>query len=210
MDDHDALIDNLSREVQAVKRPPSPALRTLLWIVLALPLGALAGLWLSRTFADWQAPSAGWAMVGLVSAFLLGALAMLSAFRLSIAGVKPIGWQWFAALGLVWLGASLVGVSQASNPWGHIGSGTGCYIFMTTVSLPMIVVSILTLRRTRTLYPWRTLGAAGLGTSFMTAALLALCHPPTGDLPDFLMHGLAAVTIMAVTMGLGRRLVAVG
>jgi len=43
----------------------------------------------------------------------------------------------------------------------------------------------------------------------MTAALLALCHPPTGDLTDFLMHLVAGVTIVATTVVLGRKWVAV-
>ena len=210
MDDHEALIDRLSRTAGPVKRPPAPSIRTLMWIAMALPCGAVTGLWLSRAFADWSAPSAGWAMSGLVSAFVLGGIGMLSAFCLSIAGRKPVGWPWFAAAGAVWIGAGLAGVFRAADPWGHVGSGWGCYLFMITVSLPMLLLAVISLRRTRTLYPVRCLAAAGLGTAFMTAALLALCHPPTGDLPDFLMHLLAGVTIVASAVVFGRRWVAVG
>ncbi|MBP2158841.1 MULTISPECIES: NrsF family protein [Asticcacaulis] len=209
MDDHDALIDTLSREAAPVKRPPAPAVRAAVWIALALPCGAIVGLWLSRRFADWSMPAAAWALIGLAAAFALGAIAMLSAFNLTIAGRKPVTWPWFAAIGAVWLASGLVGVSQAADPWGHVGSGWGCYLFMVTVSVPMIALSIVGLNRTRTLYPLRCLSIAGLGTAFMTAALLALCHPPTGDLPDLVMHLLAGATIIAVTVVLGRKWVAV-
>ena len=209
MDDHDALIDSLSREAKPVKRPPAPAVRAAIWIALALPCGAAVGLWLSRRFFNWSVPEAAWAVAGLVAAFALGAIAILSAFNLTIAGRKPIGWPWFAAIGAIWLATGIVGVSQAAEPWGHVGSGLGCYIFMVTVSLPMIPLTIVSLSRTRTLYPVRCLSIAGLGTAFMTAALLALCHPPTGDLPDFLMHIVAGLTIVAATVALGRKWVAV-
>jgi hypothetical protein len=105
--------------------------------------------------------------------------------------------------------ASLVCVTHAPAPWGHFGSGSGCYIYMVTASLPMIGLSILSLRQTRTLYPLRCLAAAGLGTAFMTMTLLSLCHPASGDLLDFVGHLIAAATIVVVTIGLGRRWVAV-
>lgn len=209
MADHNSLIDSLSRDAASVKRPAMPAVRTGLWIATALPLGAMAVIWTGRVFSDWSAPGAIWALVELIAAFGLGIVAILSAFRLSIAGRKPVSWPWFAATGLTWLAMSVAGVFHARNPWGHLGSGSGCYIFMMTASLPMIVLAILSVRRTRTLYPVRTLGAAGLGIAAMTAVLLSLCHPPSGDLPDLVMHLLAAATIMAVTVMAGRRLVAV-
>ena len=103
MDDHDALIDSLSREARPVKRPPAPAVRAAIWVALALPCGAAVGLWLSRRFFNWSVPEAAWAVAGLVAAFALGAIAILSAFNLTIAGRKPIGWPsapsgWLRAL----------------------------------------------------------------------------------------------------------------
>lgn len=209
MDDHDALIDSLSRTAGPVKRPLAPAVRAGLWIAAALPAGALAAIGLGRVFAAWSAPAAIWSAVELVSAFVIGSLAILSAFNLTIAGRKPVSWPWFAVAAVAWLSAGLTSVAHGAEPWGHAGSGSGCYLFMVTAGLPMISLAILSLNRTRTLYPLRCLAIAGLGIAGMTATLLALCHPPTGDLPDLIMHLVAAVTIIGVTVGLGRHWVAI-
>jgi hypothetical protein len=42
--------------------------------------------------------------------------------------------------------------------------GTNCYLFMVVVSVPMMAIVIGYLRRTRTLFPARSLAAAGLAS----------------------------------------------
>ncbi|MDE1145804.1 MAG: hypothetical protein PW843_04185 [Azospirillaceae bacterium] len=209
MADHDALIDRLSRAARPVRRPLPAGLRTAAWMAAALPCGALATLALHRVATDWSRPGGGWAALQLALALAAGGLAILTAFEWSIAGRRAVAGKWVAPVIAAWLATSLGNVAMLPSPMGVIGARSYCYVFMVVASLPMIVLYVASLRRTRTLYPDRCLAAAGLGIAFMTAALLALCHPVRGHLWDFLAHLAAGATIIAITVAGGRRWVAV-
>jgi hypothetical protein len=58
---------------------------------------------------------------------------------------------------------------------------------MMTVSTPMMLLVIGYLRRTRALYPLRTLAAAG-AVACMALTLLYFCHPVDIHPMDFLLH----------------------
>ncbi len=74
---------------------------------------------------------------------------------------------------------------------------------MVTVSTPMVLIVIAYLRRTRTLFPARSLAAAGAGVACMALTLLALCHPTHISLADLMLHIAAFSTIMLATIALG-------
>jgi len=209
MADHDTLIETLSRSARPVTRPLPTAVRAALWTALALPCGVVVTLRLHHGWTDWSRPGAVWPMIALVLSFGLGALGIVTAFDLGIAGRKVAGWKVFAPLMLAWLVASAMSLSLSADPIGLIGSGGYCYTFMTLAGAPMIVLAILMLRRTRALRPGKTLAVAGLGIAFMAATLLTLCHSVDGQLIDFVMHLAAAATLVAVTVLVGRRWVAI-
>lgn len=206
---HHVLIDALSGSARPVKRLRSSWLRMLGWIAVALPCGALISSILDRTYTDWTRPGAGWAAVVLLSSFVVGALAIVTALDTSIPGRGGAKWRWFALPVTAWLVATIASMMISLNPIGRIGSGIYCYVFMVLASLPMIAVSIVSLRQTRTLAPERCLAIAGLGVAFMTMTLLKLCHPVTENLLDFVGHLLAAATIVGATILCGRRWVAI-
>lgn len=80
-----------------------------------------------------------------------------------------------------------------------------CYLFMLLASLPMIVISIASLHRTRSLYPGKTLALAGCGIAFMCSMLLSLCHEVHLHRFDFAMHLTAGLSIIILTVLAGRR-----
>lgn len=204
MADHELLIEKLSREAAPVRRPPATALRVLSWMLLALPCGVLSSLLVSRAATDWSSPGAWLALLQLSLAFMMGMLAIANAFRLSIAGRKPLSWRWFVPLLLVWGGAVLFSLGQ-SPLQAHHPDEVNCYAFMMTVSAPMMVIVIAYLRRTRTLYPLRTLAAAGAGVASMALTLLTFCHPVEIHPMDFVLHIAAIITIVCATIVLGWR-----
>ncbi|WP_437615710.1 NrsF family protein [Erwinia sp. V71] len=204
MANHDALIAQLSRSVQPVKRPLSAGWRAISWLALALPSGAAASLLMQRTLTDWSQPGAGWVIIQLALTFTAGMLAISNAFRMSIAGRRPLGWQWFVPLVLAWLATTSVTIQPGTSP-AEIAEGTHCYLFMLVVSLPMVVITLAYLRRTRTLFPLRSLAAAGAGVACMALTLLSLCHASHVSMHDLIMHTAATLTIVAATMLLGRR-----
>ncbi len=204
MADHDLFIEQLSRTIAPVKRPWQSGWRVMAWVLMALPCGALASLLVHRTFTDWTDTGAAWVVFQLCLTFFTGTLAIRNAFLMSIAGQKSLSWKWFAPLVSLWLAIAL-GNMHLHHRLPVEGSevGTNCYMFMVVVSVPMIAIVIGYLRRTRSLFPARSLAAAGAGVACMALTLLALCHPTHVSALDFLMHIGATATIVLSTMLLG-------
>ncbi|WP_058973167.1 NrsF family protein [Type-D symbiont of Plautia stali] len=209
MNNHDLLIEKLGREMQPVKPTLRTGWRVLMWLALALPCGIAASLLVERTLTDWSQPGAMRAIVQLVLAFILGLLAIRSAFNMSIAGRQSNSWKVLLPLGMLWLGLSLSSIPHAViEP--HDNDSARCFTFLLVVSTPMMVLMIASLRRTRALHPVRSLAMAGLGVACMAVTMLAFCHPVHLHAMDFLMHLAAIVVIVAMTVLLGKRWVRLG
>ena len=208
MTDHDLLIEKLGRDMRPVKPPPATGWRVLAWLLMALPCGIAASFLVQRSETDWSQPGAILALVQLLLAFVLGTLAIRSAFNMSIAGRRSISWKALLPIGLLWLGISLSSI-PGEVPQVHDNDSTMCFIFLLVVSTPMALLMIASLRRTRALHPVRSLAMAGLGISCMAITLLAFCHPVHLHPLDFVMHLAAIVTIVAMTVLVGKRWVKV-
>jgi hypothetical protein len=174
-------------------------------MLAALPCGFLASLIMDRGTADWSNPGAIWAGLWMLVSFCLGALAVTTAFSLSIAGHRVTHWRWLSALSVAWLLIGLIDVAGSQDPVGHFGDGTYCYTFMMIVGTPMIVIAVAALRRSRSLHPTSSLALSGLGIAAMSQILLGFCHPVAGELIDLAMHLAATITLVAITVFGGRR-----
>ncbi|MBB1202857.1 DUF1109 domain-containing protein [Enterobacteriaceae bacterium 89] len=204
MASHDALIAKLSQTATPVKRVPPVGLRVTSWLLMALPAGILMSLLLVRTATDWSQPGAGWAVAQLILVFVIGLLAIASAFNGSIAGRRTPRLRWLMLLIALWFSSAGMSLSQHPLVISDLHD-THCYTFMLTVSVPMIALVLAYLRRTRTLTPLRSLALSGTGVACMALTLLYFCHPVHVHPEDFLMHLAAIVTIVCTTMGLGWR-----
>lgn len=209
MTDHHLLIEKLGRDMRPVKRPWPTGWRVLAWLAAALPCGVAASFLVQRSLTDWSQPGAIRAAAQLLLAFLLGTLAIRSAFNMSIAGRRGISWKALLPIGLLWLGLSLGSILGAAAP-AHDNDSTRCFTFLLVVSMPMMALMIAGLRRTRALYPVRSLAMAGLGVACMAVSLLAFCHPVHLHAMDFVMHLAAIAAIVALTVLAGKRWVALG
>ncbi len=208
MTDHNALIATLSRRASPVKRTRPAGWRVLACLTMALPCGAIASLLVRRPVTDWLQPGMAWALFQLFIVFIAGTLAIRNAFLISIPGRRALSWKWFIPLALFWLGSILINMRGLEPATSQV-EGTNCYLFMLVVSVPMIAIMIGYLRQTRTLFPVRSLAAAGAGTACMALVLLSLCHPIHLNLLDFVQHLLAAATIVLATIISGWRWVRV-
>jgi hypothetical protein len=209
MNEHDALIEQLCRDAQPVRRPAAPWARAALWMLVALACGGLASRLMPRAHPDWLAPGALWALLWILVSFCLAGVALTAAFTLGIAGQRVRHWRWLGALTVAWLLVGLIGVTGSADPVGHAGDGKYCYTFMLVAGTPMIAIMVAALRRTRSLHPARSLAIAGLGIAALSQLLLGFCHPVAGQLVDLAMHLAAALTLVAVTVLGGRRWVRV-
>ncbi len=207
MRSHEPLIDKLSGSARPVKRTWPTRWRVTAWTIAVLPCGMLTSWGLHNKFTDWSKPDSLLAMLSLLLAFIIGAIAIAAAFNLSIAGRQPMRLKWAAMLAVVWLAINLLNTSFSSDNAGigKFGEGLHCYLFMLSASLPMIVISIAGLYRTRSLYPAQSLALAGCGIAFMSSMLLSMCHDTHLHSLDFAMHLAAGVTIVVITVLSGRR-----
>jgi Protein of unknown function (DUF1109). len=209
MVDHDRFIAQLSRDAGPIRRPWASNRRVAAWLLMALPCGWLSSLVFHRVATDWGQSGALLAALQLAVAFMMGVLAIRNAFLLSIAGRKPLGWRWFVPLIALWLGSVVFSLGQTHVQEAHPDE-VNCYVFMLAVSAPMMAIMIGYLRRTRALYPLRTLATSGAGIACMALTLLSFCHPVELHPVDFLLHLAAGVTIVLGMMAIGWRWVKIG
>ncbi|WP_152082215.1 DUF1109 family protein [Enterobacter oligotrophicus] len=202
MADHDLLIEQLSQNARPIRRTWASNRRVAAWLLMALPCGWLSSLVFQRVATDWTQSGALLAALQLIVAFVTGTLAIRNAFLLSIAGRKPLGWRGFIPLIAIWLGSVMLSLGQ-THVQDHHPDEVNCYVFMMAVSAPMVAIVIGYLRRTRALYPLRTLATAGAGVACMALTLLSFCHPVEVHPVDFLLHVAAGVTIVIGTMVAG-------
>ena len=138
MTDHDLLIEKLGREMRPVKPLRSTGRRVFAWLLLALPSGIAASFLVQRSVTDWAQPGALQAILQLVLAFVLGTLAIRSAFNMSIAGRRSISWKALLPIGLLWLGMSISQI-PGEVPIEHDNDSARCFTFLLVVSTPMMV-----------------------------------------------------------------------
>ncbi|AWP35144.1 DUF1109 domain-containing protein [Pantoea eucalypti] len=212
MRNHDQLIDQLSASAQPVQRVWPVAWRVAGWIALALPCGALTSWAFHSRFTDWSQPGAFFALVAVLLSLIIAGSTLAAAFTLSIAGRKPISSRWPLLLAVLWLGLNLINMSPEAPPAGagRFGEGIHCYLFMLSASVPMMLMSVIALKRTRSLYPARSLALSGCGCAFTSSMLLSLCHDTHLHIVDFSMHLAAGITIVALTVLAGRRWIQLG
>lgn len=205
MPNHDALIDDLAGAMRPVRRVGPAWLRALGWAPLALALGFLSTRLLHREATDWLASHAAISAANAVLSLSLGLAAFAAALSVSVAGGRIAAKGWMAAGVVLWALLAGASIALSSRPVTVVtGEGSYCFTFVVTAGLPMIAVAIAALRRTRSLTPKRSLAAAGMAIAFLSFGLLAFCHPAEMSMADFLMHILAALTLGAITVLIGR------
>lgn len=210
MYEHDQLIDELVCDAVPVRRT-WPVWMRLSWLVpLVLVLGAISTLLLNqRQVTNWTAPYAIIAAANMVTSLVIGTIALSSALSISIAGGVTRGGKIFRNMMVVWLAISAISINLPAHKVGNTYNDTCCFVFIITAGTPMIAIIILELRRTLSFNPIRSLVSAGCGVSFLSFALLAMCHSVELSISDLIQHLCAALILGAVTVGLGWRVIAI-
>lgn len=208
MADLNVFIEQLTREAEPVSRPLTSGKRVLAWILMALPCGWASSLLVYRLTTDWSQTGSWLVVMQLSLTFMMGVLAIRNAFSFSIAGRKPLSGWWFLPLFLLWLAGALLSLGHTRVPSAHPDE-VNCYAFMMAVSLPMILLAVAYLRRTRAIHPLRALISAGAGVACMALTLLAFCHPVETHSLDLVLHLAAFLTIVSMTVILGWRWVVI-
>jgi hypothetical protein len=206
---HDRLIEALAVNLRPVRRLPSPALRALVWLALvaaaaaALAMAADLPALARRMMAS---PDMWLAALGAVATTVTAALA---AFELSV----PDRSRTWALLPLpaavLWVGASGLGCLRGYVlPDTHvagIGEARDCLVFIVGVSIPLLTVLLVMLRRAYPLAPALTAAMAGLASAAAAATLLNFFHPFDAAVTDLAVHAIAVALVVAAARAFGAR-----
>jgi hypothetical protein len=205
MPDHPyaALIEQLSGDLQPVRRLAAPWRRTVVWCGAVLWVAAIIAL-----FADFgplwhRLMAAPDMMLAFAGAALTAMLAALAAFMTSVPGRSA----WWAALPLpglaVWLSAGTagclrteaIGWTQPEAPMHPMA----CIYFIVLVSAPLSGLLMWQILRACPLRPALTASLAGLASAGAAATILAMIHPFDATYTDLLAH-LAAVGVVVMAV----------
>ena len=209
----DLVVARLAADLRPVRRLPAPPLRAAAWIgLVALMAGGLAVFCDLPALRDRlaAAPDMWLAVVGSTATAVLAALA---AFELSVPGrslrwaLLPVPtlllWTWASGLGCLrtWGMPS----PAALGPAGEAGH---CLTHILMMSVPLMAVMMVMVRRACPLRPNVTALVSGLAIAAASATLLNFDHPFDASATDLMIHLIAVLVVIAINQVIARRAVA--
>ena len=206
----DDTVARLSADLRPVRRLPAPPLRAASWIglVAAMALGLacfcdLPGLGRRLTVAPdmWLAVAA---------STTTAVLAALAAFELSVPG-RSARWALLPVPPLLlWISASGLGClrvwgAPTTSALGTMGEADHCLTHILMMSVPLMAVMMVMVRRACPLRPNLTALVSGLAIAAASATLLNFDHPYDASATDLLAHLVAVLLVIGANQVLTRR-----
>lgn len=206
---NDRLIGALAANLRPVRPLPSPALRTLIWLMFVAAIALVLTIFANLP-AMWHRLTATSDMaLAVLGSMATMATAAFAAFELSL----PDRSRAWALLPLpaaaLWVGASGFGCLRAYVlPGTHVaavGEARDCLVFIVGLSVPLSAALFVMLRRGYSLAPPLTAAMAGLAAAAAAATLLNFFHPFDAAATDLAMHAVAVATVIAAAQAIGGR-----
>ncbi len=206
---NDRLISALSASLRPVRPLPSPALRTLIWLMLVAAIAAALAMF-ANVAAMWHrvtaVPDMWLAALGSITTMTTAAFA---AFELSLPD-RSRAWVFLPLPATaLWVGASGLGCLRAYVlPDTHVaavGEAQDCLLFIVGLSVPLSTALFVMLRRAYSLAPPLTAAVAGLASAAAAATLLNFFHPFDAAATDLAVHAVAVVIVVAAAQAVGSR-----
>ncbi len=182
-----------------------PAVRAVLWMDAAVLLGVAFAF--ARTPALAQAGA--WTWVALIGSTLTAVLGALAAFELAAPGrgyawvllPTPAFLLWIAASGLGCVGAA----EEEEAAWGRtLGEASECFVFLLTVSAPLLAAMFGLLWWAGPALPWRALAMGAVASAGAAATLLTLWHPHQATFLDLGAHAAALAAVLGIAALIAR------
>jgi hypothetical protein len=202
------LIGQLAEELRPVQRLPDPAVRALLWLVLAAALCFALILRFAHPAMYLQRLAVPRVAVETIATGLTAIAATIAAFELSVPDRSP-RWAWLPVPPfLVWLAASGWGCLQngfsLGGPGGIAGDSAHCFRFIVAVSIPLSLGLFWRLRRARPIHPLPVAALGTLATAATAAFLIQFFHNFDVTVIDLSYH-LAAIGLVVLIGAVLRR-----
>ena len=208
----DATVSRLTADLAPVKRLPPPPMRAARWLALVLAMAAglaaigdLPGLAHRLSVA----PDMWLAVLASSTTAVLGALA---AFELSVPG-RSARWALLPVPSLlVWTMASGMGclrvwAGSGGAAAGSMGEARHCLASILLMSVPLMALMMVMVRRACPLRPNLTALVAGLAIAAASATLLNFNHPFDASATDLMAHLVAVLLVIGANQAIARRAV---
>ena len=195
----DDLIRALAQGLKPVRTLRSPMIRASRWLTAVFLILGLF-VWFKADLPTFVERFSEPRMLLQCAAILLtGISAVVAAFHLSVPGRSAL-WLYFPLPSLaLWLGTSGLGCLKyglgLGPPGDRLGLSSHCFVFIVTVSVPLMAFLYVLLRRARPLEPLLVSLAAALGAAALAAFTLQFFHPFDTTWVDLSVH-MAAVSAL--------------
>jgi hypothetical protein len=206
----DAVVMRLARDLTPVKRLLPPALRAAIWLGLVGAMGIVlaSACDLSELWGRLMTAPDMW--ISVLGSSVTAILAALAAFELSVPG-RSARWALLPVPTLLlWIWASGLGcLDQWAMPDGSemVGAFGHCFSRILLMSIPLMIVMMIMVRRACPLRPNLTAFIAGLAIAAASATLLNFDHPFDASASDLLVHLIAILVVIALNQLIARHTV---
>ncbi|RYB03313.1 NrsF family protein [Lichenibacterium ramalinae] len=208
----DDVVARLSADLAPVRRLPSPPVRAACWIGIAAVLAAGLALSCDLPALGRRLMVAPDMWLAVLASTTTAVLAALAAFELSVPG-RSARWALLPVPALVlWMSASGLGCLRT---WtmpdgggmgeGGMGEARHCLLNIVLISVPLMAVMAVMVRRACPLRPNLTALVSGLAIAAASATLLNFDHPYDASAVDLAAHLVAVLIVMGLNQVVGAR-----
>lgn len=180
----------------SARLPWPPALRAIIWLDAVLLVGA--GLALGGKPLALGHDADPWTWLALAGAALTAILAAVSAFHLAVPDGNPVWTQLPAPAFVLWLAASVGGLTMPVHPGDALPKAGECLAFLLMTGLPLLALMAFMLWHAAPGAPRRALSMGALASAGAAASLLTLVHPHPATFADLCVHAAAIFVVLAV------------
>ncbi|WP_237479284.1 NrsF family protein [Lichenibacterium dinghuense] len=209
----DAMVARLSADLRPVRRLPSPPLRAAAWIGAALAMAVGLCFFCDLPALRERLAAAPDMWIAVAGSTATAVLAALAAFELSVPG-RSARWALLPMPTLLmWISASGLGCLRtwgmpSPSPMGPVGEAGHCLTHIVMLSLPLMALMMVMVRRACPLRPNLTALVSGLAIAAASATLLNFDHPFDASATDLLAHLVAVLLVIGANQVIARRAIA--
>ena len=197
----DSVVAHLSADLRPVRRLPAPPVRAAAWIGLMAAMAAALSVFCDLPALRDRLAAAPDMWLAVAGSTATAMLAALAAFELSVPGRSPrwallpmptlILWAWASGLGCLRTWGA-----PSPSALGPVGEAGHCLTHILMMSVPLMTVMMVMVRRACPLRPNITALVSGLAVAAASATLLNFDHPYDASATDLLAHLVAVLLVI--------------
>ncbi len=205
----DDTVARLTADLAPVRRLSPPPVRAARWLGLVVVMGAGLAAFCDLPELRHRLMIAPDMWLAVLASSLTAVLGALAAFELSVPG-RSARWALLPLPSLlVWISASGMGCLRTwatpSTTVGLMGEARHCLLHIVLMSVPLMALMMVMVRRACPLRPNLTALVSGLAIAAASATLLNFDHPFDASATDLAAHLVAVLLVIGINQAVTRR-----